>query len=133
METSERLEVTLFRLVVAVLALIPISAGSAGIVLGPAFLATDAPWGADLDSHLRFLSGVFLVIGLAYWSCLKDLRATSARFRLLGLATIAGGLARFYSLSQAGWPSLGHQLGLVMELVVVPLLLLWHLRLMRRP
>ncbi len=127
------MESTLFRLVVAVLALVPISAGLAGIVLGPAFLSTDAPWSADLDSHLRFLSGVFLMIGLAYWSCLKDPRATSARFRLLCLATIVGGLARLYSLSQAGWPSAGHQLGLIMELVVVPLLLLWHHRLMRRP
>ena len=127
------MEGTLFRLVVAVLALIPISAGLAGIVLGPSFLATDAPWSADLDSHMRFLSGVFLIVGLAYWSCLKDLRATSARFRLLGLATVIGGLARLYSVSQAGWPSAGHQIGLVTELVVVPLLLLWHYRLMRQP
>lgn len=113
---------------IAVLALIPIGAGLAGIILGPRFLGVDAPWPTDLDSHLRFLSGVFLVVGLAWWSCVPDIARKGPRLRLLVLMTFVGGLARLFSLAHAGPPSVGHLGGLAMELVVAPLLVVWHAR-----
>ena len=42
------------------------------------------------------------------------------------------GLARALSWWTVGAPSLGHKLGLVMELVIVPLLMLWQARVARR-
>ena len=118
--------------VVAVLALIPVSVGAAGILLGPSFLETDPPWSADLDSHFRFLSGVFLSGGIAFLSCVPSIERKSNRFRLLAGCVFLGGLARLLSLGIAGAPSPGHLGGLFMELVAVPLLVLWQARVASR-
>ena len=42
--------------------------------------------------------------------------------------TFAGGLARLFSLVLGALPSIGHLGGIGMELVVVPLLVLWQAR-----
>lgn len=125
-------EARILQALIAVLALLPVSAGVAGIVGGPRFLGVEPPWPADLDSHLRFLSGVFLVVGLAWWSCIPRIAEKTGRLRLLALMTFAGGLARLWSVGLAGWPSAGHVAGLSMELVVVPALTLWHARIASR-
>ena len=118
--------------VVGVLALIPTLAGAAGILLGPDFLKLDPPWPVDLDSHFRFLSGVFLGVGIGFYSCIPNVERKTGRARLLASFIVAGGLARLYSLLVAGAPSTGHLFGLGMELVVVPLLVLWQARLARK-
>lgn len=125
-------QLRILQVLIAVLALIPVGAGVAGIALGPRFLGADAPWPADLDSHLRFLSGVFLVVGLAWWSCVPDIARKGPRLRLLVLMTFVGGLARLVSFVHAGPPSAGHLGGLAMELVIAPLLVLWHARIVAR-
>lgn len=114
--------------VVGVLAATPVSVGLAGIVLGPSFLGLKGSWPTDLDSHFRFLSGVFLVIGICWYTCIPDIGAATGRFRLLAAMTFAGGLARLSSLAMAGSPSVGHLAGLCVELVVVPLLVVWQAR-----
>ena len=111
---------------VAVLGLIPTLTGAAGILLGPDFLRLDPPWPADLDSHFRFLSGVFLAVGLVFYSCIPAIERKTGRFRLAASLIVAGGLARLWSVLIAGAPSAGHLAGLGMELVVVPLLVLWQ-------
>ena len=121
----------LLQAVIAVLSLMPIGAGLAGVVLGPGFLSTEEPWSASLDSHVRFLSGVFLALGFAWWSCVPNIEAKTDRMRLLGAATIVGGLARLGSLIVVGVPSAGHLVGLGLELVVVPLILVWQTRVAR--
>jgi hypothetical protein len=122
----------LLQAIVALLSLIPTSAGLAGIVLGPDFLRLDPPWPADLDSHFRFLSGVFLAVGVGFYSCIRSIEAKTGRFRLLASLVFCGGLARLLSLGIAGAPSAAHLVGLGMELVVVPLLVLWQARLSSR-
>lgn len=126
---------TLFRVTVFCLALIPLSAGLAGVLLGTEFPGFMAEAGnADAPSHFRFLSGIFLAMGVAYWSCAFNLGSAKwgeplPRFRLLCVLTISGGLARLLSLVTDGLPSTGHLVGLGMELIVVPLLLLWSFHL----
>ncbi|VVT03676.1 DUF4345 domain-containing protein [Rhizobium sp. EC-SD404] len=121
----------LLQVVVAVLSLMPVCAGLAGVVLGPGFLSTEEPWSASLDSHVRFLSGVFFALGLAWWSCVPNIERKTDRMRLLGVATIVGGLARLGSLVVVGVPSAGHLVGLGLELVIVPLILVWQTRIRR--
>ncbi|WP_187968483.1 DUF4345 domain-containing protein [Aquibium microcysteis] len=113
---------------IAVAGCLPVFAGAAGIVAGPRFLGATSPWPVDLDSHMRFLSGVFLVVGLAWWSCIPSIETKGERLRLLAAMTFAGGLARLASLGLAGAPSAGHLAGLAMELVAVPFVVLWHAR-----
>ena len=128
---SPSVEKRILQGVVAVLAAVPVLAGLAGIVSGPAFLGAAQPWPVDLDSHLRFLSGVFLAVGIAWYGCIPDIERKTGLFRLLAAFTFAGGLARLVSVMASGLPSLGHRYGLAAELVAVPLLVLWQARIAR--
>jgi hypothetical protein len=114
----------------ALASLVPITFGIIGVLRGAAWLA-QAPVPADLDSHFRYLSGIFLILGVGFASCIPAIERSGARFRLLGAMVVAGGLARALSLLVAGPPSAGHIAGLTMELLVVPLLLIWQARVAR--
>lgn len=121
----------LLQTVASLAALIPISAAGTGIIRGASWL-TDAPVPPDLDSHFRYLSGIFLALGIAFASCIPNIERKTSRFRLLGALVITGGLARALSLIAVGPPSAGHLAGLGVELVVMPLLLLWQARVAKR-
>jgi hypothetical protein len=117
---------TALQIVVAVLAATPVLVGLEGVLSGPEFLHVVQPWPVDLDSHFRFLSGFFLAIGIAWYSCVPDIETKTERFRLLASCTFAGGLARLASLFAVGAPSLGHIAGLCIELLAVPALVWWQ-------
>ena len=113
--------------VVALACVVPLVTGGMSIVAGPIWLrGVGMHPSADLDSHFRYISGIFFALGIAFASCIPRLEATGPRFRLLGGMVVAGGLARLWSLAAIGPPSRGHLLGLAMELGVVPLLMLWQ-------
>ncbi|OJF89810.1 DUF4345 domain-containing protein [Pararhizobium antarcticum] len=112
---------------IAVLALLPVFAGLSGVVTGARFLGVDVS-PVDLDSHVRFLSGLFLALGIGWYSCIRAIEKKTERIWLLAILTFCGGLARLASLVIAGPPSAGHLLGLGMELLVVPCLVFWHHR-----
>lgn len=122
----------LLQVVVAVLALVPVSAGAAGVVLGPGFVLVQPAWPIDLDSHFRYLSGIFLALGLTFWSTVPAIERRTGVFRLASALVVAGGLARLGSLLAAGTPSWPHLGGLLLELGAVPSLALWQARVARR-
>ncbi len=112
--------------VVAVLALIPIGAGLAGVALGVRAFDPAAALGGDADSQGRYLSGLLLAIGLAYWSTVPRIDRKGARFRLLTVLVFVGGLARLAGIVIGGSPSLPMLAGLAMELIVTPGLAIWR-------
>ncbi|RED16817.1 DUF4345 domain-containing protein [Parasphingopyxis lamellibrachiae] len=117
----------------AIACLVPLSMGAASIVIGPSVLSgIDDPPIRDLDSHFRYLSGIFFMLGIAFASCVPGIETKTARFRLLGAMVVMGGLARLWSAAEYGLPSEGHRFGFAMELGVVPLLMLWQARVARR-
>ncbi len=126
------IEKRLLQAVVAIACLLPLIVGGQGVLHGPAPFGhlTEVP--RDLDSHFRYISGIFFATGLGFLSCIPAIERKGARFRLLGLLIVVGGLARGVSLLEVGVPSTGHVLGLGMETVVVPLLMLWQWRVARR-
>ena len=126
------LEKRALQAVVAVACLLPLIVGGQGIVHGPAPFGhlTEVP--RDLDSHFRYISGIFFATGIGFASCIPDIARTGPRFRLLGGLIVVGGLSRLVSLLAVGVPSRGHVLGLGMETVVVPLLMVWQWRFARR-
>lgn len=119
----------LLQATVAIACLVPLWMGAESVVRGVTMLrGVTAPPPVDLDSHFRYLSGIFLVLGMAFAATVPGIEAKGARFRLLGAMVIGGGLARLVSLAQWGPPGPGHLFGFAMELGVVPLLLLWQAR-----
>lgn len=120
----------LLQCAVALACLVPLTMGGTSVIRGVAILKGAAAQ-PDLDSHFRYLSGIFLVLGIAFATCVPAIERKGARFRLLGAMVVAGGLARLLSWIAVGPPGFGHRFGLAMELGVVPLLLLWQWRVAR--
>jgi len=125
---SERL---LLQIAVAIGSLVPIGAGAAGIVLGPAMVDARAVTVAA-DSHYRYLSGLLLGIGIAFATTVPAIERRTARFRLLTAIVVAGGLGRLLSLVLRGAPDTPMVAALVMELMVTPALALWQSRVAAR-
>ena len=120
------MEKRLLQMAVAVAGLVPVGAGAAGALLGPLLLSQMGD--AALDSHFRYLSGLLLGIGLAFWSTIPNIERHGSRFGLLTLIVVIGGLSRALGALVMGPPGLAMSLALVMELVVTPALYLWRER-----
>jgi hypothetical protein len=119
------------QIVVALACLVPIGAGAAGIMVGPAMVDAGAvPAGAD--SHYRYLSGLLLGIGIAFATTIPDIERHATRFRLLTGIVVVGGFGRLLSLLLRGTPDKPMLAALVMELGVTPCLMLWQARVARR-
>ncbi|RZM26484.1 MAG: DUF4345 domain-containing protein, partial [Sphingomonas sp.] len=118
--------------VIAVACLLPLIVGGQGILHGPAPFGHLADVPRDLDSHFRYISGIFFATGLGFVSCIPNIERKGPRFRLLGGLIFVGGVSRLISLIAVGVPSQCHVLGLGMETVVVPLLMLWQWNFERR-
>ena len=112
--------------VVALACLLPLLVGGAGVLFGPAAFGHPADVPRDLDSHFRYLSGIFLALGVVFISTVPAIERRSGRFRLAGALVVCGGLARALSMAVHGVPSLPHLAGLGMELGVMPALLIWQ-------
>jgi len=126
------IEKRLLQIVVAIACLVPLSVGGMSILHGPGFLGHPPVIPTDLDSHFRYISGIFFALGLGFVSCVPDIENKGPRFRLLGAMVVCGGLARVVSLLAVGPPSKGHIFGFAMELGTVPLLMLWQYSFARR-
>lgn len=125
------IERRLLQVAVATACLVPLGIGGTSILLGPSAISATLATPPSFDSHFRYLSGIFFALGIAFASCVPAIEARGPRFRLLGAMVVTGGLARLVSLGVVGWPGAGHRFGLVMELGVVPLLMLWQWRIER--
>jgi hypothetical protein len=128
---TPRTERRALQIAIALLSLVPVGAGLAGVLQGPAMV--DGLSGtASLDSHWRYLSGLLLAIGVAWWSVVPAIERHGARVRLLTALVICGGIARLLSLAVVGVPSGPMLVGLAMELLVTPAIALWQARVARR-
>ena len=125
------LERRLLQAAVTLASLVPIGAGGAGMILGPAMVG-DIAAPQDMNSHFRYLSGLLAMIGLLFLGTVPRIEAHGGRFRLLGAIVVLGGLGRALGWILSGAPGGEHRAALVMELLVVPLLMLWQARIARK-
>jgi hypothetical protein len=112
--------------------MVPILAGFAGVLRGPALLSAGIAMVPELDSHFRYLSGLLFAIGVAYLSTVPDIEGQGRRFRLLTALVFTGGIARLVGTVLDGYLSTTVGLSLAMELLVAPGLMLWQMLLARR-
>ena len=116
----------LLQCAVALAGIVPVGAGLAGMLAGAGMLGEGAS--LPLDSHVRYLSGLLLGIGLAFWAAIPAIERHGPRFRLLTFLVALGGVARLAALATqgfAGWPMAA---ALLMELAVTPLICAWQWR-----
>lgn len=119
------------QVVVAIAGFVPVGAGLAGVLAGPA-MAAHGPADVSLDSHFSYLSGLLLGAGLAFWWAIPAIERQGALVRLLTFLVVVGGAGRLVSLWRVGPPDLAMQLAFFMELGVAPAICLWQWRLERR-
>ena len=94
----------LLQTVVAILALVPVLAGLAGVVCGLSVFDVHAGVSRSGDSQVRYLSGLLVAIGFS----------------------------RLYAVVRIGFPAAGMLVGLVLELLVTPVLAIWREALERK-
>jgi hypothetical protein len=122
-------EKKLLQATIALASVVPLTAGLSGIIKGAAFLGSG---NSDIDSHLRYLSGLLLAIGLGFISVIPNIELQGTRVRLLTFIVVIGGLARLLGFLLAGLPGPSMQAALGMELLVTPLICAWQYRIAKR-
>lgn len=122
-------EKSCLQIAVGIAALVPVIAGASGTLMVPRVL--DLARSPEGETHVAYLSGLLLGIGLAFWSQLPSIEKHGRIFSLLAALVVLGGLARLLTaIRLQAWD--GSVLGpLAMELLVTPALLLWQRRIAR--
>lgn len=118
------------QIAILIAGLVPVGAGLSGVLSGGSFVGADN-LDISADSHMRYLSGLLLGIGLAFWAAVPTIERQTARARLLTAIVFIGGLARLIGLRN-GFPEGSMIFALAMELIVTPALCLWQTRVARR-
>ena len=123
-------EKRLLQITVAIVGLIPVTAGMVGGIRGTLMQGV---WGdVALDSHYRYLSGLLLAIGVGFWTAIPDIERQGERFALLTLIVVTGGFFRAVGLVMTGQPGPVMTAALLVELVVTPAIYLWQTRIAHR-
>ncbi len=120
------------QIALASLGAVPVATGLFSVIGGPAVAPGGEQTNASIDSEYRFLNLFWTAAGVLLWWSLRDPVARSSVTRLvLGLASL-GGLPRLLSWARVGAPHPVFRGTLVLELVIVPVLLVWHGRVVTR-
>jgi hypothetical protein len=116
------------QIVIAVGGCVPVGAGILGIAYGPQWAGIASH--AEAASHLRYLSGLLLAIGLLFWLAIPDIERRTTWVALLTSIVVTGGLARLAGVIFASdAATTGTVFSLMMELIVTPLVWTWQRRL----
>ncbi len=86
----------------------------------------------SLLNHGRYLSGLLLAIGLAFWAAIPDIECHTTRIRVLTAVVVIGGICRLLGVLMGDPLSPSVVGALAMELGITPLLSFWQSRLGRR-
>jgi len=115
------------------LGVIPVVTGALTMMglADPIYAAAGLPAHALLDSNLRFLGGLWLVLGLSLFWLIPRIEHETVLFRVLWLMIFAGGVGRLLSMAFVGpppWPFIGFTL---LEIAGAPFFIAWQARLAR--
>jgi hypothetical protein len=123
------------QIILALLSLIPLAGLALAWLRGPQFFFHGAPGSVPnaLDNQFRYLAGVYVgAVTFGLWWAIPRIEERGAVLVLAAGAVVLGGIGRCVSMAAVGSPGdPGMMGGLVLELVVVPLLVLWQRRIAR--
>lgn len=114
----------------AVLGAVPVLTGAVGMMglSDPLYASAEIPAQALLDSNLRFLSGIWLGLGLAVFWLIPRIEQHTVLYRLLWGMIFMGGIGRLLSMVFTGLPPLPFIGFTVLEIVGAPIFVLWQAR-----
>jgi hypothetical protein len=118
---------------IALLALVPLGFGIRGLMVGASVLDTAAPAVAAvaLDNQVRFLSALWFSMGVLLLVALPRIERHALAIRFVGGAVFLGGVGRLISVLVVGSPLARLWASMLVELVLVPLLVVWQARVAR--
>lgn len=92
----------------------------------PLFADLNLPRSALLDSDLRFLGGVWLVVGVTVLVTIRSLEKHFALYKVLWAMIFVGGIGRLLSMFIIGLPPAPFIGFTILEIVGAPIFLYWH-------
>ncbi len=97
-------------------------------VSDPLYAGLGLPTNALLDSNLRFLSGLWLGLGLTVFWLIPNIEKHTVLYRALWLMIFLGGVGRLLSMFFVGMPPIPFIAFTALEIVGAPLFGLWQSR-----
>jgi len=116
----------LLQIVVAVLGLLPIGTGLAAFALGPALMPGGQPVSPSIDNEYRFLAVFWFAFGVVIYWMLPNIERQTSLVRFLCGVIFLGGVGRLISYMTFGAPHGAYSAAMVLELIGMPLLVLWQ-------
>lgn len=113
---------------VAALAIVPMTTGALSIVLGSAIVPGGDGTAPSVESELRFYAAWWFGAGLLLLHLAPRLDERAAEFRGVCAVLFLGGVARVLGIADAGAPHWSLLVLMALELLLPPVLVLWHLR-----
>jgi hypothetical protein len=112
----------------AILGAVPILTGIIGLfgLTDPIYASVNLPANALLDSNLRFLSGIWLGLGLTVIWLIPRIETQTVLFRVLWGMIFLGGIGRLLSMLFLGWPPIPFIAFTVLEIVGAPVFVAWQ-------
>ncbi len=123
----------LLLIVIAVLGVVPIATGLFAVIGGPPAEPGGEVISPSLDSEYRFAHVIWIGAGVVLWWSLRRPAERALTTRVVLVIAAAGGIGRIISAVLYGLPHPVFIAAGVVELVVVPLVVLWHGRVFPRP
>jgi Domain of unknown function (DUF4345) len=121
------------QIVLGILGLIPLLTGGIDLILGAnalnlegAAISPNLLNNIVLDSQIRFLGSIWLGVGIALYWCLPAIENQTTLFRLLLGSIFLGGIGRLTSVLLVGIPPTHFIAATGLELIGMPLLILWQ-------
>lgn len=122
---------TAFRIATILVASVSLFLGGTGVFWGAVEHTGGDAVAAALDSQYRYLAAVYFVVGaMILWSA-GDVKGRAVLLRFGMLGWFVGGLARGLSWMTVGEPADWQVSGMVIELVVPVVMLLWQGRVLK--
>ncbi|MES2818281.1 MAG: DUF4345 domain-containing protein [Pseudomonadota bacterium] len=117
----------------AILGAVPVITGIVGMfgLSDPLYASAGLPESPLLDSNLRFLSAIWLGLGIAVFWLIPRIEQQTVLFRVLWGMIFLGGLGRLMSMFFAGLPPLPFVAFTVLEIVGAPLFIVWQAQVAR--
>jgi hypothetical protein len=124
------LERRLLQIALGIIGVVAITFGLTGVLFGTSL--SGVRLGVTMEGYVRFIKGVLIAVGLIYWSAIPQIEKRSERISTVTFILMFGAAARLMAVIGHGFPTVGLVISLIGELVIVPLIWLWHRHLVRR-